>query len=238
MRRVATGLTTTVRVSKPIIERYPDYRAILVRATDVVCGPSSRASIGLLLDAEAQIRYRFSETTIAADPHVVAWRRAYASFGAKPSRYHCSVEALARRALKRDLAPINLLVDAYNAVSLMHMVPIGGEDSGRLAGDLVLRFATGVELFETAENGGNETTSVEAGEVIWADDLGVTCRRWNWRQCDRTAIGNAVGTAYFVIDALDPCSPSCLDASASSLAQSLQLVSPGCHIDMQALPRS
>ena len=28
----------------------------------------------------------------------------------------------------------------------------------------------------------------EAGEVIWRDDLGVTCRRWNWRQDVRSLV--------------------------------------------------
>jgi hypothetical protein len=42
-----------------------------------------------------------------------------------------------------DAVPgINCLVDAYNSVSLAHLLPIGGEDLDRLAGACVLRFAT------------------------------------------------------------------------------------------------
>jgi hypothetical protein len=40
------------------------------------------------------------------------------------------------------------------------------------------------------------------GEVVWADREGVTCRRWNWRQCVRTRLTESTAGAYFVFDAL------------------------------------
>lgn len=45
------------------------------------------------------------------------------------------------------------------------------------------------------------TESVDPGEVVWADEAGVTSRRWNWRQCTRTALTGHVRNAYFVLDA-------------------------------------
>lgn len=44
--------------------------------------------------------------------------------------------------------------------------------------------------------------SPEPGEVVWADDLGVTCRRWNRRPCTRTRITHSTTRAVFVLDAL------------------------------------
>ena len=39
---------------------------------------------------------------------------------------------------------------------------------------------------------------------MWADTLGVTCRRWNWRQCKRTRLVEGTTRAYFLFDALPP----------------------------------
>jgi DNA/RNA-binding domain of Phe-tRNA-synthetase-like protein len=43
------------------------------------------------------------------------------------------------------------------------------------------------------------------GEIVWADTLGVTCRRWNWRQCTRTRLVEGTTRAYFLFDALPSC---------------------------------
>lgn len=60
------------------------------------------------------------------------------------------MEALLARTLKgQDLPAINRVVDLYNAVSVRHVLPVGGEDWDRLDGDLVLMEATGTEPFES-----------------------------------------------------------------------------------------
>lgn len=67
------------------------------------------------------------------DPHMAAWREAYTAFGSKPSRTRNSAEALAKRALSEGGLPrINLLVDLYNAISVAHLIPVGGEDVDRI----------------------------------------------------------------------------------------------------------
>lgn len=53
---------------------------------------------------------------------------------------------------------------------------------------------------------------LEPGEVVWADGAGVTCRRWNWRQCTRTQLSPATTRALFIVDALG------LDALATATA--------------------
>src|SRR6266567_784130 len=153
-------------------------------------GPSDKHSAGLLHDAETLARSRFAGGSPSDHPHIQAWRSAYGGFGCKPSRFYCSAEALLRRALKDGIPPISRLVDMYNALSISYVVPIGGEDRDRLVGDVVLRFATGGEQFEARENGTLVCAPVETGEVVWIDGAGVTCRRWNWRQCARTALTN------------------------------------------------
>jgi hypothetical protein len=124
-------------------------------------------------------------------PHLLAWRDAFRSFGVKPKRAVCSAEALIARG---ELPRINPLVDRYNAVSVRLAVPVGGEDLARVVPPVRLVFATGDEPFD----GGDPP---RPGEVVWLDGLGVTCRRWNWRQGARTRLTEETARAYFLFDA-------------------------------------
>ena len=151
-------------------------------------------------------------------PHLVAWRAAFRAFGAKPKRYQCSAEALIRR--PEGLPPVNRLVDLYNAVSVAHAVPVGGEDIDRVVGTVRLVFATGDEPFD----GGDPP---KPGEVVWADEAGVTCRRWNWRQGVRTRLTEETCRAYFLFDALPELDDGALAAAMDELAAGLREASPG-----------
>lgn len=133
---------------------------------------------------------------------LAAWRDVYRAFGAKPQRTPCSAEALRRRAARGDVPVVDRLVDAYNAVSIRFAVPIGGEDRAALVGTERLVLAMGDEPFDTVKEGPVVETP-EPGEVIWRDDLGVTCRRWNWRQGRRTAITATTTSAVFLLEGLD-----------------------------------
>ena len=153
-------------------------------------------------------------------PHLVAWRDAFRAFGAK--RYQCSAEALIRRAAVEGLPRINRLVDLYNAVSVRWAVPVGGEDIDRVAGPVRLVFARGDEDFD----GGDPP---KPGEVVWADEAGVTCRRWNWRQGRRTRLEEGTTRAYFLFDALPVFED--LDAAMDDLSDRLRLASPAVSLE-------
>ncbi|GAA1562510.1 B3/4 domain-containing protein [Dactylosporangium maewongense] len=137
------------------------------------------------------------------DAPLQAWRDVYRAFGAKPQRTPCSAEALRKRAARGDVPVIDRIVDAYNAVSIRFAVPIGGEDRAALAGTERLVLAAGDEPFDTVKEGAPVVETPEPGEVIWRDDLGVTCRRWNWRQGRRTAVTAATTSAVFLLEGLD-----------------------------------
>jgi DNA/RNA-binding domain of Phe-tRNA-synthetase-like protein len=174
-----------VHVSEEVAAKWPAYRAAVVIAEGVRNGPSDDASERLLTAAEQAVRESGLERA-ADDPRIAAWRAVFSEFGSKPSRYPCSAESLLARVLKGEPLPrINALVDTYNAVSLRHVIPVGGEDLDRLRGDLRL-------------------VRADDGEVVWRDDEGVTCRRWNWRQEPRTRLTEATRNAFFVFDQLPP----------------------------------
>jgi DNA/RNA-binding domain of Phe-tRNA-synthetase-like protein len=218
-----------LRLDPRLIERFPDYTALVIYAEELTNGPSDARSISALRAAEQEQRAAFAGRKAADHPHIQAWRAAYGAFGAKPSKYLCSVEALLARTLKgQDLPAINCIVDLYNAVSMRHILPVGGEDWERLDGDLILTQANGSEPFVSLEAGMEVTTYPETGEVIWADRSGVTCRRWNWRQGRRTLLTTQTRQAYFVLDRLAPYTEDALLTAGEELTGLLRAASPAC----------
>jgi len=198
----------------------PDYRVLLLAVDGLAPDPSDQASEALLREAESAAREALRDRPADQLPHVAAWREAYRAFGAKPQRTRNSLEALLRRA-ESGLPRLNRLTDVYNAVSMLHQIPLGGEDLTRYAGSPRLVRATGAEPFDTVADGADVTEHPEAGEVVWCDDAGVTCRRWNWRQARRTRLRDDTTVALFIFDALDPVDDKALHAAADDLARHL-----------------
>jgi DNA/RNA-binding domain of Phe-tRNA-synthetase-like protein len=203
----------------------PDYRALLLAVDGLVPGSGDHTGEALLSTAEAVARQWLEESPVEDLPHVAAWREAYRAFGAKPGRTRNSLEALLRRA-PGGLPRVNELTDVYNAVSVLHQVPVGGEDLSRYTGAPRLVRATGTEPFDTVADGADVVEHPEPGEVVWCDDAGVTCRRWNWRQARRTQLGGATTTALFILDALDPRTEDQLRAAADDLVGRLGRLGP------------
>jgi DNA/RNA-binding domain of Phe-tRNA-synthetase-like protein len=229
-----------LKVDPSILERFPRYSAAVVYAHFLENGESDAESTAWLREAEARVRETVPEPA-SAHPHLAAWRSVFTAFGSKPSKFLCSAEALVKRALKgEDVPPINRVVDAYNSVSLRHVLPAGGEDLDRLESDLSLAFSDGTEPFDpmSADGGipGADSRRAErpdAGEVVWKDSAGVTCRRWNWRQCKRTRLVPDTKNAYFVLDRLAPYPRGVLEVAAAELAHLLRRISPGASLETE-----
>ena len=90
--------------------------------------------------------------------------------------------------------------------------------------------ATSQEPFDTVADGTVVIERPEPGEVVWCDDAGVTCRRWNWRQARRTQLSDETRTALFIFDALDPMTDEALHAAADDLIAHLTRLGPGIQV--------
>ena len=213
------------RVDAAVFALRPDYRAMLLAVDGIVPGPSDQASDKLLQAAEAAAREALRGRPAEDLPHVAAWREAYRAFGAKPQRTRNSLEALLRR-VPSGLPRVNRLTDLYNAISVRHQIPLGGEDLSRYTGAPRLVRAAGTEPFDTAADGAMASEPPDPGEVVWCDDAGVTCRRWNWRQARRTQLREDTTAALFILDALDPITDQALHAAADDLAAHLARLGP------------
>ena len=221
-----------LQISPAVAERFPDYQGLVLVVTGLTNGPSDERSVALLRAAEIHARATFAGMSPAQHPHVVAWQEAFRAFGMKPRKTLNSAEALITRVLKGGQLPaINRLADAYNAVSVRHVVPCGGEDLSRVVGAVTLKIADGSEPFETNRDGAPFVDHPLPGEVVWADEAGVTCRAWNWRQGTRTRLTEETTGAYFLFDALSPMTRAALEQASDELARVLTELSPGCRIE-------
>lgn len=149
----------------------PDYRVLLLAVDGLVPGPSDEHSEALLQAAEAAARSALADHLVEEIPHVASWREAYRAFGAKPQRTRNSLEALLRR-VDSGLPRVNLLTDLYNAISVLHQIPLGGEDLDRYAGAPRLLRAAGTEPFDTMAGGDPVTEHPIPGKwfgaTMWA----------------------------------------------------------------------
>nr|WP_221474186.1 phenylalanine--tRNA ligase beta subunit-related protein [Planomonospora venezuelensis] len=207
-------------VDAAVAELRPDFAVLAMGVYGLRNGPTDDRSRAWLAEAA-------EKAVTAEDPKVEAWREAYRAFGAKPQRTRPSVDALVRR---MPLPEINLVVDAYNTISVRHGLPIGGEDLAHYAGAARLVRAAGDEPFEVVERGEPAIDHPERGEVVWRDDRGVTCRRWNWRQCVRTRITEETVDALFLLERLEPMSLEELTAAGDELAALLEEITPGVRV--------
>lgn len=167
---------------------------------------------------EERVREAFAGVSIPDHPRIAPWREAYRRFGAKPKDYPSSIENLVRRVSKGHSLPrINTLVDLYNTVSLRRLLPAGGEDLDRIDGDVLLAIA-GEDEAPVRLLGEPEERAPRPGEVIYKDAVGALCRRWNWKEADRTKLTPETRNAVLVLEGLPPVGRAEVAEAAEELA--------------------
>ena len=195
---------------------FPEARIGVMVARGLDNGRSA-AEVRRLLDGAArEAAAGLSDGEIADHPAVAPWRAAYRAFGAKPSKYRSSIEGLLRAARSGGVRSVNPLVDLYNAVSLRHGLPCGGEDLAAVHGASRLGGAVGGAAFVPL--GPAEPAPPWPGEVIYRDDAGVLCRSWNWREAERTKLTESTRDAFLCLESLPPTEPERLRAACDDLA--------------------
>ena len=170
-----------IEIDAEISRRFPSFRVLVIRVDDLVNGASDEQQrSGSSERPSMRARARFGDRPASSHPHVQAWREAYGTLGSKPSRYFPIGREPAprgparRRASDREPGRGRLQRDQHRA-----------RPAGRRRGlapaapPLRLGLARGGEPFSGIDG---QSEPVDAGEAIWHDAAGVTCRRWNWRR--------------------------------------------------------
>lgn len=174
----------------------------------------------LLRQSEEKARAYLTESVFSENSVVARWRDAFRKFKTKKGA-RSSIEALLKRIERGDeIGTINPLVDLYNAISLKHALPCGGEDIDTFEGDLRLTLASGNEPFITL--GSEESAPPYPGELVYKDDAGAVCRSWNWRESVRTMLTEDTTNAFLCIELVDQTRWDILQLAIDELAQEVQ----------------
>jgi DNA/RNA-binding domain of Phe-tRNA-synthetase-like protein len=206
------------RIDAEVFQQFPTVRIGIVSALDLNNRGDDAEITDLLRRAETDLIDSMQGVQVTEHPRIKPWREAYRKFGAKPKNYHSSIESLVRRVMKgAGIRHINKLVDIYNAVSLRHLLPAGGEDLDSSRGEIRLTSA-GDDEAPVRLLGESEERSPHPGEIIYKDDLGAICRRWNWKEADRTKLTENTQNAVLVIESLPPATVRELEDALEELA--------------------
>lgn len=193
-----------VQIENDILQKHPHVCVGVLFARGIDNTRPSTAIMERIRAEEKRIRNELTLETLSQHPKVACWREAYRAFGAKPSEYRSSIENLNKRILKgEEIRSINPLVDIYNLISIKHFLPLGGEDLNVIQGTVRLRAATANET-PVKLLGEPDARPPNKGEIIYADDVGTLCRRWNWKEAERTKLTEKTTTALLIIDAIAP----------------------------------
>lgn len=205
-------------ITPEIFARFPDVVLGVIVASDIDNSGESEEVLAGLRQEEARVRETFAPQAIPEHPHITPWREAYRKFGAKPKDHPSSIENLVRRVAKGHALPrINPLVDLYNTISLRYLLPAGGEDLDQTQGDILLTLA-GEDEAPVKLLGEPEARPPYPGEVIYKDELGTLCRRWNWKEADRTKLTPQTRRAILVLEGLPPVGTREIEEATTALA--------------------
>lgn len=214
------------QIHPEIFDQFPGYCWGKVICWDVDNRRGLEEATLLLREVEAWVRQDEILADVVAHPKIAAWRQAFSQFGARPSKYQASIEALVRRARRGDaLPPINAMVAVYNALSLRFLLPVGGDDLDLVSGGLHLRAAKGDEPFKPL--GADAEEPPEPGEIVYADDAKVLCRRWSWRGGEPSKISPATTNAVLNVHGLAPATLDEVTRATETLATLVRQVCGG-----------
>jgi DNA/RNA-binding domain of Phe-tRNA-synthetase-like protein len=192
---------TVFQYHAAIIEQFPEVVGGAIVAQGMRSGPSSEKLQAAFLAEQQAVLARIGATPLSELPSLAAWRRAFTSFGVKPTQYRSAAEALLRRLTKKgDIPAINTLVDIGNLVSIRYGLPVAVFDRRAAQGVVTVHFADGSETFTELDSA--ETVHPEPGEVIFSDEQKIViARRWCWRQSAESAARDDTTDAVITFEA-------------------------------------
>jgi len=210
------------QINQKIFEKFPTLEIGIIICKNIDNKGTQEEVQKELRVQEKNILEKYNTETLSQLPKIDIWRKAYSEFGAKPKDNKSSVESLHRLVLQGvNLRHINKLVDIYNLISLKHMLPVGGEDLDKIEGNVSLTFA---EQNEPAVLllGDKEPRPPHEGEVIYKDNISAICRRWNWRECDRTKFTEETKNCFLIIEGLSPVTKEEIETATKELEDLIQ----------------
>ncbi len=216
-----------ISIDAKILEEFPEAKIGWLRANVAGAGNAERVR-AMKAALEAKLNdIGISADTMMSHPDVRRWREVYSAMGVKPSKYRSSLEALLRRVFKGDIWEVSPVVDCYDCVSALNLLPMGAHDMEKLKGGLVLRRAREGEKFYPLGAGDSVTECAEK-HIVYADGEKVCCWLWNYRDTRDACVDENTKEALFLIDcAFDP-EWRAVEEGLAALAAELSAI--GCSV--------
>src|SRR3989339_635227 len=171
------------KIDKKVFEKFPEMVEVVPIIYGFNAGIKREEAAKFLDNIENDFIINTDKDAWEKDTRIIDYRKVFKDFGAIEGAEPSHV-ALTKRLLEGSKLPdINAIVNIYNAFSVKYLTPFGGENLSQACGDLELTLAKGGERWVAI--GSTKSKPAFGGELIWRDDLDVTCRSWNWRQGDR-----------------------------------------------------
>ena len=214
-------------IDKNIFDTFPTLIIGIIIVRNASNKGVSEQITSALRQEEFSIQAKYTSETIIQNEKIIVWRHAYSVFGAKPKEHKSSVENIYRLVLNGiELRHINKLVDIYNFISLKHMLPLGGEDIDKIEGDITLTCEEKNEkpVLLLVDK---ESRPPHKGEVIYKDSVSAICRRWNWREADRTKLTPETKNCILVIEGLTPITKEEVETATKELKNLVQKLCGG-----------
>jgi DNA/RNA-binding domain of Phe-tRNA-synthetase-like protein len=118
-----------------ILQRFPSIRGGILFVRGLQSGLAASDLAREYALEQERVKTRLGDSSLADLPSIAAWRRAFSTFGVKPTQYRSAAESLLRRLTKKgDIPSINRYVDLGNMVSIRHALPVAVIDAAGIAG--------------------------------------------------------------------------------------------------------
>lgn len=191
-------------IEPEIFERFPGM-TIAVAVADGIDNRQERPDVdddwvAAWREAHAEAnRYESAQ----AHPRVAPWRAQFKAMGLAPRDYRSSIEALMRRARSGgEPFRISPLVDFYNAISLRHVIPVGGFDLDTTGDPIVLRTTRPGDTYQALDSDREEL--LPAGEVAYISGNVTLTRHFVWRQSRAGMVLPVTRRLFLVAEVLEP----------------------------------
>jgi len=192
-------------IEESVFEMFPQFCRGIVMASGID-NSRPRPEFEELLRKQEETLRQDPAIDLAAHPRLLAWKEAYRRFGSNPNKFTPSIVFLAKQVKSgKTVRSISPAVDAFNIISIRHIIPCGGDDMDSVEGDVTLGRAGGDETFAPIFKP-EEIEHPEPGEVIYVNrrTRRVLCRRWNWRNGDFSKITPETRNLAINVDGMMP----------------------------------
>ena len=227
-------------IDKKITQDFPDAKIGWLRARIADGAGAARGRNVRIAEMKKKLEANLNDMGISADtltlhPDVRRWRETYSKMGVKPSKYRCSLEALLRRIFKGDIWSVSDVVDCYDCVSALNLLPMGAHDMTKLRGDMVLRYAREGEKFYPL-GAGDSVVDCAPPQIVYADGEKVCCWLWNYRDTRDACVDENTREALFLVDCAFETEWRSVEDGLAALAGGLEAI--GCQVRASGVVRA